>query len=630
MHDIIIIRFSAVILMILFVRNPLFSQFDADTVDTDETTENVMSAGVDKISGTYIFTGNAALDINTGIGQFTLFQNYRGNTIQSANQSFTDDEMLKAEYKYPLSNDIDFLMRQNWQFYSSIVGENDNLERLNLSSGLKYNFFEKSYIELTAGAEQNKLLGIKSLGPLVYIDGYLESVSIMDLMLNSTLRSEYTKLNYGRENSDFDLRTQLFQIYSADRRFRLDLSYRAINKDFMTPGTDKMIDIESNLRDLFKSNISFDFLITQYVKSNFSLVFNNMLEEKFYKQSSSLSQTSRVQRSLHRMQLGFEWNSLFEGDNFMQYINISYLADDEENTVSEKFPINAQELREIALIEHKRDKSVGNTSLNLASFWRISAKDSLLLNTSVSIKRHDTPSELNNDDRDRLTAVIGAEYSHRFSRLLKARIIAETQMIHMVYLKAEKSAENNWFRSIRLKPAIEFQTKTVALSPEFEVLANYTVYDFEDPASKIRSISYRQISYRDSVFVLLEKNFSLQSRIIARYFENGSLLWNSFAEIPNSSKFEHFTNLLFFASAGKNVSIGCGLRFYQSQQHSLGSNQSKRLIFRQQSWAPETVIKAHFESGSTVAFHGWYEYQFINGADSRQIPNFFLLTTFYL
>ncbi|MEJ2103891.1 MAG: hypothetical protein P8X47_04855 [Ignavibacteriaceae bacterium] len=66
----------------------------------------------------------------------------------------------------------------------------------------------------------------------------------------------------------------------------------------------------------------------------------------------------------------------------------------------------------------------------------------------------------------------------------------------------------------------------------FEVSANYTVYDFQDVASNLRSISFRQFIATDSTNYRFSKNFSFILTGYAKLTSQGELDWNNFAELP--------------------------------------------------------------------------------------------------
>ncbi|MDX1428871.1 MAG: hypothetical protein R3282_01235, partial [Rhodothermales bacterium] len=97
---------------------------------------------------------------------------------------------------------------------------------------------------------------------------------------------------------------------------------------------------------------------------------------------------------------------------------------------------------------------------------------------AASILRHDTPA-INPDDRDEqfLTGRLGIRV--RFSRHLTTDLSFFASRYETVYLKAERSAENNVQRALRFRPGIVWTPSgktTIRLTSE--VRATYTVDDF--------------------------------------------------------------------------------------------------------------------------------------------------------
>ena len=167
------------------------------------------------------------------------------------------------------------------------------------------------------------------------------------------------------------------------------------------------------------------------------------------------------------------------------------------------------------------------------------------------------------------------------------------------------------------------------MKPSFEILANYTVYDFEKIAPGINSLSFRQVGYRDSIIVGLGKKYSLHSSILIRYYETGILYWNSFAETPQNSNFEQFVKLMFVRKNSGIFSYGIGARYYKLSQKSLtyGISVYSGREIDHISIGPEVFVRARFSSGTECSIEGWYEFVDINNRRVN-IPNMFLVSKF--
>ncbi|HXG01639.1 MAG TPA: hypothetical protein VNL69_12665, partial [Bacteroidota bacterium] len=135
----------------------------------------------------------------------------------------------------------------------------------------------------------------------------------------------------------------------------------------------------------------------------------------------------------------------------------------------------------------RRTSLVGNIRLPL------SMSDTVSLAGGASILRYDTPSAANVEDRDELLVALSLSSTHQINRYLNVSFLLEGTVNHIVYLLKDRSANNNINRVLRFAPSTLFTPFDFLSSMNmFEVLANYTVYDFEAQAAQVRSFSYRQ------------------------------------------------------------------------------------------------------------------------------------------
>ena len=151
---------------------------------------------------------------------------------------------------------------------------------------------------------------------------------------------------------------------------------------------------------------------------------------------------------------------------------------------------------------------------------------------SSRIVRHDTP-QANPDDRDEVYHQGELGVLWRVSDYVEADIRVFGSWYHAVYLKAQRSAENNVQRSLRLRPGIRWtpgQRTTVRLASE--VRATYTVDDFVLEGRRPKDQSAREMRMEAELDQTLWQDALL--RVSGSYADLrlGRLLWDSFAEIP--------------------------------------------------------------------------------------------------
>lgn len=255
-----------------------------------------------------------------------------------------------------------------------------------------------------------------------------------------------------------------------------------------------------------------------------------------------------------------------------------------------------------------------------------STSDEVEVQASGSILRYDTPSKENVEDRDELVYVASARTKHRISPFLLLKIITDATATHLVYLLAERSANNFCNRTLRLSPVIEFTPHKYFTSVnQFEVLANYTIYDFEEFASgEIRSFSFRQVAFVDSSSLSLTNNVSLVWFSSVKMYERGELHWQEFSERPINF-FEEWTVIpRIQLQKANNLQIAAGVRFFRKMQFA-GSDDTRKLERMFTSVGPLAFIDWNVGEHAQLTINGWHEFQYKTKTERRRNTNFSLL-----
>lgn len=590
--------------------------------------KNYFEYGVDKIYNTYLFTGNLFYKDEFRKGGIEIAQYYRGLGIQQNSLSFRDDESFLLRYHYPLFQNISLITETNWIFSADTrtIGQNQ-LNRLNGMAGLSYNVND-SKIELTAGYEHNKQIDVISPGLIMDLKSSLRNIRFSNYSLNARLDGELLKLNLDRINSDIDFYSSLSGNFVNDNSFGLDFGYRLMNRDLLSTWISEsdLIPIERRLEQNLFPGINVGFTILPGLKGVVNLQFIDMLVSKSYNQPVDEFAVSKVKREFHEFQFAVNSELRYNSTGFLQSIGLQYSSRSEVNRVFKKFYISEIEEERLKELEATRDNISSRTKLFTQTLWTPADDDTLRFDFSTSIYRYDTPSEKNNDDRDEFNLFANISYMHKLNSNLSAGVFTNVQMLHLVFLNAERSAMNNWNRIIRFGPQVKWKNKFLYLNPSFEIIANYTIYDFDDLTDNIRSYSFRQIGYRDSLCIYLDRDVSLQGRIHLRYYERGILYWETFSESPQNNNIEYFIKMLAYSKINDVISVGAGIRIYSLQQRNIANNLPSSLSFSQYSIGPETVMTIKFLNGSSISLQGWYEFQYINKLQYNEIPNLFLIT----
>ncbi|MFN8359870.1 MAG: hypothetical protein U0264_08135 [Candidatus Kapaibacterium sp.] len=623
-------------MLALLAPNHCRSQLLAAPVGSADSTmiERRAQFGTNKIGNIYIFSADASASVKAFGGELTLQQRYRGIGLRSVGASFRDDEQLQLRYSLPLTDATSVVTRH---FF---VLSNDtrniglaNLQRINSLVGISTHVSETFTIELMGGGEQFRQLGTSATAPTFAAGGKLSTTPIDDYALAGGFQGNYTRFSPERTNADLDANASITRELNDGNALQASARYRLLNRDFITPvGTSSTLATESRLEQRLSVSGGLVYALSGAWQAEVQANFDNGAVDRMYRRPLTDIPTTAVNRKLREFQISISSALQYAHNQGLQRIGIEYFTRNEENGTERRFPLALQDETTIRLSENQRDNSALRTRLFGQSAWYLSPKDSLLFNGSIAILQYDTPSEVNYDDRDELSVMTEARYQRRISEGLTAGFSLQLQMQHLVYLKAQRSALNNWNRILSFAPLLAISTHGLQMQPRFEVLANYTAYDFEGLSVDVQSFSFRQVSYRDSITLALGNNYRAQSFIFARYFERGQLSWSTFSETPLSKNYEQFIKTLIFLPAISGISVGCGGRYYALRQTSVFKTSPSGFSSDgiQQFYGPEIMAELQWNSGSKCTLSGWYERQYVNHVFNRDVPNLVLqaLVTF--
>jgi hypothetical protein len=356
----------------------------------------------------------------------------------------------------------------------------------------------------------------------------------------------------------------------------------------------------------------------------------NVTEE--YNKFTNDLKYSGIKRDLEEQYLKIDFNTSIKSINsFFKFgYRVSYR--DEKNQTQNKYSINEIDYQQLRNLDKQKDNITNITGLYSEIMHSFSVNDTIYFDSYVSILRYDTPDEQNYSDRDELSYSVSGRYKHRFSENLSASVLFATNYLHLVYLKSQNSGSNNVNRIFRLNPKVEITFANFSMRPSFEVLANYTVYDYETANRGPESYSFRQIAYNDTIIIKADKKRSIELQNNLRYYETGKLFWDEFLESPETGNYEQFTKLMLYTTASPIVRLGIGARYHFLEQHHIFQQPGNpsSAIYSGKSIAPETEISVKFSSNSEISLQGWYEFQYIKGLEKKEIPNLFLTTKIVL
>ncbi len=311
-------------------------------------------------------------------------------------------------------------------------------------------------------------------------------------------------------------------------------------------------------------------------------------------------------------------------------VSIAYAEREERHTVGRDRGTSDGFALQQERNERKLDNIARRTSFASQIRTTLSTRDQLNFAGSATILRYDTPDTLNIDDRDELLVSLGVQSVHQISEQLELRFEVDATLSHLVYLHRLQSANNNWNRILRFSPSVRY-----APSPFFrtvnhaEVLANYTVYDFEEQVALTRSFSFRQAAWTDTTRLHLTARLTFDVFGTVRVYERGVLLWSDFRERPQN----YFVEQTYWPRCAyqvmESMELGIGYRWFRQDRYRYerGDRIKERAVTTS---GPTVIFRWRGEGTEYVSLEGWREVQRQDGVAVRTVPNLSLTVSMAL
>jgi hypothetical protein len=617
------------------VAQEVLRSFTAPTIDS----LNSSSLSFDHILNTYMWTGDFKKEITGQLWDVDLHQRI-GSRLIKTNQTAIEDEYqgliaLRAR------------LLENWNFQlknsSNVLADNRAIDLGRMAqhqvlAGLEYVPTGNIAGEAMGGYELNTQEEENDHG-FAYAFG-LNARQVELEEFTASLRSSWNQSLLGRRSPRTgDLKLTLLRDFGGGIDDSLAVNYSTQRRQFYTSidsSSQVVLGVPHNIfqRDANVLEISNQ---TKYnLDRSFSLVvsfgISNQLIDRGYRFKDYLHPASLILDShIQEMQffgiISAQWLPFYW---LWADMKLAYTEKEERHSVLDDIHASNAIIDTQRASASRLENTAQRTTLTTALQIDVSQDDSIRLVASSGILRYDTPDIFNTDDRDELLVTSGAEYLHHFSSRLLLKLNADLTLFHLVYLNRDQSANNNWNRVIRFSPTVEYMPdpwfRTVMRT---EVLANYTVSDYEQQVASIRSFSFRQVLWSDSTALRLSERIQCNFSGSLRIFERGTLRWQEFTEKPEEYVIEKSLWPEIIWSSMIGVKIGIGFRYFGQDQYTY---QSSQRIFSQgiEAMGPTASIEWSGLAGEKVIIHGWREEQKNNGTTATILTNLSIQVVFIL
>jgi hypothetical protein len=627
---------AGVALVLLFVSHPANAQegfaghTPAEQPPDTSARANAASLSFNRLINTYHWNEAAFYQNFWGPFSLKLDDNFLSTLIQTDRKLIADEHSLDLTLAQRVWSPLSVAMKAT--FFS--LSDNKNIGISNASSqavygGLSYRPVEEVLIDPFIGVRYDHQFDQKDSGP-----AYLLNVAARGLDYNGYQTSLTGMWEYDRlDPRTLETRSAYLKVdrtFFEQTRNSLQFLYTRNRRDFYfiaDPRIQREFNVSQNIETRTEDALTVYDSLAYGVTKRLAISFQGDIyardigrRDRYQSPAGSLGSTPNTDIKELRLESAAlidyaPWNSLHATAQF------TYQERDEDHGVQGEPLTPAGTPGAAAVAEERKNNHSRRTSLASAMTLGLQESDTVSFAGSGSLLRYDTPSILNDDDRDELWYIANAVWFHRLNRHFAFWLQANVSLTHLVYILSSRSADNTWNRVFRLVPRLAYAPSAdLTTTNTFEVLANYTVYDFESPSSPIRSYAFRQFSFTDSTGLSLTRRLQFEWFSQFRVYEQGELRWSDFSERPQTS-FEDQTyvaTLRYRLNPGLLFSVG--IRYF-SQRRYLFNGPERTLDRYLRSIGPVTAIDWDVSERTKFSTSGWFETQTQTGTAGHSFAN---------
>ena len=599
--------------------------------------ENLVRSSFQKLLNTSNLISALNFNFQTGKWNIGASENYRSTVISSNENTISDEHLFNFSAAYSLEPILSAGAAIRHSLYSGdkrlTINETSFLNSLLF---VKYQPLRGINITPFGGYSINKQVGEEDSGPIYGIEGGINNYKIEETGINSTFKFI---------NEDISPRRNLTRLFRASADNKIESSFRnnlgvyySMNRKDFYFTADSIVSDEFNVFNNIQGRTETNYFVEDRFimrdNSPFSLMLNGRVSQKIvdrntrYVSRNNIT-TSSFDSEIDEFRLDFQSVVGYRQVDFFGNLKIAYSEREENHSAK---PIEGA--NEIIFGERQRlEESKSNRStfitLSFTGGYDFSGRDHFSVSLFHRKFIYDTPSIENFDDRDELLSTAAVSYLRNVNPFFDIFLKLDGSQNHIAYIFAERSANNNINRSIRLQGGGIYRGKNVASKNTAEVSANYTTYDFEELNPNLKSFSFRQFAVKDSSIIKIFPNMNFELLGYLKFSEQADFNWESFSGKPARFLEEIYLEPKLSAFIFRAYTA-IGLRYFSLKTFGFTKENEKIKQTDYKSVGPLTEIRYNAFERLAINLYGYYE--FItneNNANSERV-NFYLTVNWIL
>ncbi len=578
------------------------------------------------------FYWNGFLNFSTSKNSFDLYIYERfSEMVVKTDRVFVRDD---NDFRFKLYKSINRRFKTVFVI-NSVSFADDKLSGLSKAStneiltGVKFYPFEKFGFSFLGGYKIDNQMGQKDKGWAYKVSSDTAELLISNYHLKTSLNYSEDFIT-SRKNIVSALNLALWRKFAPEVESKVEFLVKRIKRDFYfyaDSSLQKIYNVNFNLEGRDEKTISGLTILGYPLSNNFTFNVNLMISGRNIDKRIRHKTSSLYDSKIREFNLSTGVDLSYETRRLKLRFGINYSERDEIHTPQRHELITESVFFRIKQNEEQKNNKSLRRIANGAISFDFSERLTLGGMFYVSLFRYDTPSSLNDDDRDELLQIFRIFLRAKLSNEIQIELPLDLNNQHLVYIFSTRSINNNWNRILRLAPTVVFESEDVRNKASFSVLANYIVYDFESIASTVKSYVFRQFYLNDSILFPIFGKLNFEGNFQLTFSESGRLKWKEFKEKPALfiSVGEYSFRLNYSLNRATRFSVG--YRFFEQKTYKF-VGLDKVLDSRVTATGPTSRVE--FEgSGFKLSFEGWVE-KLSFGEKVNNLPNLNLNLTINL
>lgn len=495
------------------------------------------------------------LNVNHHQGSKSLFflnNDYNGNLFRETRfgNKWKDENKMQSGWQYRLWESVQSTVMFRSHLFSD---ENANVEfrKYLVMEKLSYSPGEKIQIAPALGWAVENIYGFDDQGWYTQVDLDVRDYNLAGY-INHSQASSSIYFFPGRRNQEHRYYTAFSKQFSQYAADSIRVGYEFRDNSYYISGGSNLENVESNSRFLYNR--------LQY---HFSRKADFEIETRLRSRDVNQSNASLLN---HRKELDFLNRISFQHKGNSLQNGIAFTTSQITNRTlrSNRLLVVAAGQR-----ESRTDLTGLQSAFNIFSNWKISRRDQARLTFSYTKYEYTTPDTTQRIDEDDQRFMTHLNYRHRFSRYFLLKFDVNLYLYHQIYIHSERSANNNWNRIFQLAPSFHFRLfDRLQHTNQIRILANYTVYDFEEFLPEVRSYIHRKLIYTDSLSMKISRGLKLVTVYELEKEDNGTFYQDLFAQQINRELKSHFLDLSLVYLRLHGLKLVTGLNWYWRREWS--------------------------------------------------------------